>query len=253
MSQTVERALDIVSFIAERPRTLGEVAELLGVHKSTALRLIQTLESRGFAHRSPDGRHVAGLALVALGQSALEQIDLRTIAHPVLRALSDRVGHTIHLAQRVGEEILYIDKVEGAGTVAMGSRVGRAADLHTAGVSKAILAFMNDAGRRSILKRAAFEQYTSTTILTMGALLSELDITRQRGWAEDDGEKEDYINCVALPIFDASGQVTAAMSVTALRAVAPLEDLRERVPEFRRVAVTISRELGWKGEDYARR
>lgn len=250
MSQTVERAIEIVRFTAGQPRSLAEVAELLGVHKSTALRLLQTLEEGGFTRRLPDGRHGAGFALISLAQSALEQMDLRTIARPHLERLNDRIGHTVHLAQIFGDDIVYVDKVEGSGVVAMGSRIGRTVDLHTSGVAKVILAYLPEAKRNEFLRRIDFVPYTTTTILTAGALRHELDLTRQRGWAEDDGEKEEYINCIAFPIFDASRQVVAGISVTALRAALPLERLREGAAEFRSVAWDISRELGWEGETH---
>lgn len=253
MSQTVERAIEIIKFIAVEPRSLGEVSEMLEVHKSTALRLLQTLEEGGFARRMPDGKHGVGLAIIPLAQSALDQIDTRTLAHPHLQKLNERVGHTIHLAQLIGDEVIYIDKVEGSGTVAMGSRIGLAAETHTAGVAKVILAYVNDNRRDEAIQRSTFVRYTPSTILTATALKRDLERTRQRGWAEDDGEKEDYINCVAFPIFDASGRVTVGMSVTALRAAEPLDSLREKIPEFRRVALAISRELGWKGDEHGRR
>ncbi|MEB4614566.1 IclR family transcriptional regulator [Leucobacter sp. M11] len=253
MSQTVERAIEILRFVADKPRSLGEVSEMLGVHKSTALRLLQTLEGQGFARRLPDGSHAIGFAIIPLAQHALDQIDIRTLAHPHLQKLNERMRHTIHLAQLIGDDVIYVDKVEGTGTVAMGSRIGLPAEPHTAGVAKVILAYLSETKRDRVLRRSTFTKYTPTTILSPAALQRELERTRKRGWAEDDGEKEDYINCVALPIFDASGRVSVGMSVTALRAAAPLEALREKLPEFRRVAFAISRELGWKGDEYGRR
>lgn len=253
MSQTVERAIEILKFIGLKPRALGEVSEMLEVHKSTALRLLQTLEKKGFARRMPDGKHGIGLAIIPLAQNALDQMDIRTIAHPHLQKLNESVRHTIHLAQLIGNEIIYIDKVEGSGTVAMGSRIGLPAEIHTAGVAKAILAYLSDNRRDEVIRRANFVRYTPTTILTASALRRELEITRQRGWAEDNREKEDYINCVAFPIFDAAGAVKAGMSVTALLAAEPLDKMREKIPEFRRIAFVISQELGWDGNEYGRR
>jgi DNA-binding IclR family transcriptional regulator len=252
MSQTVARAIRIMKFIGPIPRSLSEVAELIGVHKSTALRLLQTLEADGFSRQLPDGKHTLGFGVIPLAQYAIDQIDIRALAHPHLRQLSERVGHTVHLAQLMADEVIYVDKVEGNGTVVMGSRIGLSAEGHSAGVAKVILAHLPERAREDAVKRLSFRQHTATTIVTPYALLRELDLIRQRGWAEDDGEKEDYINCVALPIFDASGRATIGMSVTALRAVAPLSQLREQIVDFRAVADSISRELGWNGDVDAR-
>ncbi|MBU4556967.1 MAG: IclR family transcriptional regulator, partial [Actinobacteria bacterium] len=138
--------------------------------------------------------------------------------------------------------------IEGTGAIAMGSRVGLAANLHTAGVAKVILAFSDEPTRRRLERGITFERFTPNTIVAPAKLEEDLSVSRSRGWAEDDGEKEEYINCVALPIFDANGHLCAGMSVTSLRAVMPLEQLRRHVPDFKDVAQRISKELGWNGE-----
>lgn len=246
MSQTVSRAIEIIRFIGAKPRTLTEVSEHLDVHKSTALRLLQTLVKEGFARQDPSGRYKVGFGLISLASASLDELEIRTIAHPHLQALVDQYGHTVHLAQLVDDEIRYIDKIEGSGPVSMGSRVGLSVDMHTAGVAKAILANLDKGMRERLAKKITFSRFTPTTIVTPARLAEELELTRIRGWAEDDGEKEDYINCVALPIFNARGQVCAGMSVTALKAVAPLVELRRDLPAFQEVAQSISRELGWQ-------
>ncbi|MBO3088260.1 IclR family transcriptional regulator [Cellulomonas dongxiuzhuiae] len=246
MSQSVARAAHVLRLVAERPQSLSEIATALDVHKSTALRMLQTLVAEGFARQGSDGLYVLGFGLIALVGNSLDRMEVRSVARPHLTALVDQYGHTVHLAQLVDDEIRYVDKIDGRGPVSMGSRVGATVDLHTAGVAKAILASVDDATRRRLERHITFQRYTSTTIVTPERLGEELAVTRARGWAEDDGEKEDYINCVALPIFDGRGQVCASMSITALRAVASLDDLRRLVPAFRQVSESISRELGWR-------
>lgn len=247
MSQTVTRALSIVKFFAETPRTLGEVADHLAVHKSTALRLLQTLEAEGFARQQADGRYTVGFLMVSIGQRSLDDLEIRGIARPHLLQLSEQYGHTIHLAQLINDDVVYVDKVDGRGAVNMHSRVGRPAELHTAGVAKAILANVDDDLRRTILKRATYQRYTSTTLTTPSELSAELETIALRGWAEDNAEFEDYLGCIAAPIRNARGQVFAAVSITALRALASREALAEYVPELLKTAAAISAELGWLG------
>jgi DNA-binding IclR family transcriptional regulator len=250
MSQTVARAIDVVTYVSLASRSLGEVADHLGVHKSTALRLLQTLEEGGFVRRLADGRYGMGFELIALGQIALDQVEARSIAHKELQALADRIGHTVHLGQMVGTQIIYVDKIDGRGSVAMGSRIGLTAKIHTAGVAKVIAAFQSPADRDRLIGDSAFERYTDTTLTSKEQLIEDLDKIQARGWAEDNGEHEDYINCVALPIYDARGKVTYGLSVTALRAVATLDQLRHDLPLFRDVAHRISQNLGWKGHEW---
>ncbi|MFC3996706.1 IclR family transcriptional regulator [Nocardiopsis sediminis] len=253
MSQTVARAIDIIGFVSRQGRSLGDVAEHLGVHKSTALRLLQTLEESGFVRRLPEGGYGMGFRLIALGQMALDQVEARSLAHPVLQGLSERSGHTVHLGELVGDQVVYVDKIEGRGSVAMGSRIGLPAKTHTAAVAKVITAHQDAATRARILDGATFHRYTPTTVVDRSELERELDLTRERGWAEDRGEHEDYINCLALPVFDARGRVAHAISVTALSAVAPLPELRAHIDDFRQATIQVSRKLGWRGDPSGQR
>jgi DNA-binding IclR family transcriptional regulator len=249
MSQTVARALSIIEFFAEKPRSLTAVSQHLEVHKSTALRLLQTLEAGGFARQNADGAYTVGFRMVALAQQALDDIDVHAVAHPHLLALSRRIGHTLHLAQLMDDEIVYIDKVEGEGAVKMRSRVGSPAELHTAGIAKVVLAYLEEPVQSRLLQRVTYRRFTDTTLTSAASLRHELEKTVVRGWAEDDGEFEDYINCIALPIRNARGVVRAGLSMTAVRALAPLEELRAYVPQLKEAATAISRELGWVGTE----
>ena len=143
MSQTVERALRILKLISASPRSLTELAQNIGVHKSTALRLLQTLEQADTVRQDSAGKYVLGFGIIPLAESAINQIDTRGIAHPFLEKLASEIGHTVHLGQLIDKRVIYVDKVDGAGTVAMGSRIGLPAELHTAAVAMVMLACMH--------------------------------------------------------------------------------------------------------------
>lgn len=246
MSVTVHRALTAIEFLAGRPRTLTEITKFLEVHKSTALRLMQTLEKDGFA-RVAGGRYAIGFRMITLAHTALDAIDLRTAARDHLVRLSDQFGHTIHLAQPTPSGIVYVDKIEGPGALRMQSQVGSSAVLHTSGLAKAILAHLEDPERGTLLKRVTYEKYTARTITTPAAFTHELKTIRERGWAEDDAEYEDFVNCVAVPLFGFGGRVVGSISITALRAMVPMEQLRDFVPTLRSSAHAISLECGASG------
>jgi DNA-binding IclR family transcriptional regulator len=221
MSQTVERAVAIIEQISDRPASLGEVAERLGVHKSTALRLLQTLERAGFARRGDGGRYTVGTRLIGIATKALDSIDLRD------------------------GDIVYIDKYEGRSAVRMYSRIGKTASRHASGVGKTILAHQPDAA----LSRIDYTRHTAKTLVTPESLRRELAAIRDRGYATDDGEFEDVINCVAAPIRSGDGQVRSAISISAPKMVTPLEDLELLVPDLLGTARAISRDYGWSASD----
>lgn len=245
MSQTVERAIAIVEFLAGGPRSLTAVSEHLGVHKSTALRLLQTLEASGYARRGEDGRWLVGIGLIQVAQHALDSLDVRSIAAPYLRELEKLCGHTVHLAQLVDDAVVYIDKAEGHDSVRMYSRIGKKAEIHASGIGKAILAFVEQPLRDDIIDGLALTPYTQTTITTPDDFRRELAAIRERGWARDRGEFEDFVNCIAAPVRGSDGLVRVGLSVTTLQVVSPLGKLEHLVPELLRTADAISCAYGW--------
>jgi len=247
VSQTVERAVAIIEQISEQPASLGEVAERLGVHRSTALRLLHTLERAGFARRGEGGKYAVGTRLIGIATKALDSLDLREVARPHLSRLNEACGHTIHLASLLDGEIVYIDKYEGRTSIRMYSRIGKTAAVHASGVGKAILAQLGADELDELLARATFTRFTGLTITSQDAYRAELAGVRERGYARDDGEFEDVINCVAAAIRSSDGRVRSAISVSAPKMMVPLAELELLVPDLLATAGAISRDYGWNG------
>ncbi|PFG30112.1 IclR family transcriptional regulator [Paramicrobacterium agarici] len=243
MSQSVKRAARIVDSIAEEPKTVVQLAEEFELHRSTMFRELQALEEVGYARRRKDGTYTLGFHLVSLAQSSLESVDLREVASAPLRRLHRVVGNTVHLAALMDDAIIYVDKVEDASGVRMYSRVGAPVRTHCSGVGKAILANLDDSQRDAVLATTDWAKYTENTITTREALDVELAAIAEQGWSVDDGEFEDFVNCVAVPIVTRAG-VVGALSVTAIRMVEDLEQLKTRLPLMQQTAAQIARELG---------
>ncbi|OII70619.1 MULTISPECIES: IclR family transcriptional regulator [unclassified Streptomyces] len=243
MSQTVDRALSILPLLAEGPADLGHVAQRLGVHKSTALRLLRTLHAHGLVHRQPDHRYRLGARLLALAQQAAENLDVREIAHPHLVRLGEETGHTVHLAVREEDEVLYVDKVDSRYPVRMYSRIGRPVAVTVAAVAKVLLADLPDIERHALTARLDYPRYTARSTPDAAAYREELAAVRARGWAADLGGHEESINCVAAPVRGADGRAAAALSLSAPNVVATADDLLALLPLVRRTADAVSRDL----------
>jgi DNA-binding IclR family transcriptional regulator len=242
MSQTVDRALSILPLLARGPADLGTVADELGVHKSTALRLLRTLHEHGLVHRQRDQRYRLGVKLFALAQEAALSLDVREVAHPHLMALNESCGHTVHLAVYEEREVLYIDKVESRYPVRMYSRIGKAVPITVAAVAKLLLADLPEPERRALAERLDYPMYTPRSTPGAAAFLKELAVVRDQGWATDLGGHEESINCVGAPIKGPDGRVVAAMSVSAPNVVVTAEELLGLLPHVRRTADAIGRE-----------
>lgn len=243
MSQSVKRAADILDAIATRPSTVAQLAESFGIHRSTMFRELQTLVQVGFARRLPDGTYAPSFRLAVLGSAALENLDLRAVAFAHVRRLHRAVGNTVHVGALVDDEIVYVDKAEDSAGVRMYSRVGSTVRPQCSAIGKAILAGLPVLRRDAVLARVDWRRHTPRTITTRAGLDVELERVARQGWAADDGEFEDFVNCVAVPITSSAG-VLGALSLTALRVVEDLPRLQERLPLLHRTAAQISRELG---------
>ncbi len=246
MAQSVQRAINLIRRSAEHPLSLTEAAEVLGVHKSTALRILQTLEAARFVRKTGAGTYVLGSGLIELSELALGSIDLRQFASDYLRRLQRLTGHTVHLAQLTGDEIVYTDKVDSPAfdAVKLPSRIGRAVSLYASAVGKVILAHLGREERDRLLSHVVFEQYTDTTFADRNSLDDELERVAEAGWAADNGEHDSYVMCLAAPVRDSRGQVIGAISLTAIEVIATLDQLKEKLPNLLETASLISKELG---------
>ncbi|MHA6799382.1 IclR family transcriptional regulator [Bounagaea algeriensis] len=245
MSQSLERGLVVLTELAANPLTLDELAEKLGVHKSTAMRLLRTLESHRFVRRVDQHRYRLGSTLFGLANQALEDLDVRGVARPGLESLGSRTGHTVHLAICEADEVVYIDKVDSNQPVRMYSRVGRRAPLHCTAMGKVLVAGRSGQARSQLANGLEYPALTANTITTPERFLAELDRVKQQGYAVDDAEHEDFIHCVAAPLRNDHGEVIAAISVSAPKVLLDRAGLLALVDDLLATAGRISAELGW--------
>ncbi|GIH51843.1 transcriptional regulator, IclR family [Microbispora rosea] len=250
MAQSIQRAINLIRVAAEHPLTLTEAADVLGVHKSTALRILQALEAARFVRKTGAGTYVFGSGLIELSELALGSMDLRQFASAHLRRLQGQTGHTVHLAQLTGNEIIYIDKVDSPAfdAVKLPSRIGRAVSLYASAVGKAILAYLPREDRDRLLAHVDFDRYTDTTITDRESFEAELAQVREQGWSVDNGEHDAYVMCVAAPVRDSRGKVVAAVSITAIEVIETLDQLKEKLPLLLETATLISQEVGYTPE-----
>lgn len=244
MSQSLSRGLQILQHLDAEGRTLDELARELGVHKSTVLRLLRSLEEQRFVRRDAAHRYYLGSQLFALATDALRQHYVLEHAQPHLRALSRAVGgHTVHLAARDGDQIVYIDKVESTHAIRMYSRVGLTAPAYCTAVGRVLTAARPRQEWPEILAGLDLRAYTPNTVTDPEALLGVLDQVAQQGWAVDRAEHEDFITCVAAPIRDVEGDVAAAVSITVPNVLLPPEDVEALIPELIAAAAAIEADL----------
>jgi DNA-binding IclR family transcriptional regulator len=243
MSATLARALEVLDVLAARPRSLPELTELFEAHRTTLLRQLRTLEHAGIVVARDDGSFAIGPRIISIATRALDTFELRPLAHARLRELQATAGHTVHLAQLVDGRILYIDKVDDDSGVRLHSRVGRSVIPHAAGVGKAVLSLLDTTQRDRVLADTQWTAYTSRTITSRVELDAELERVRERGYALDDGEFEDFVTCIAVPFRNGSQTLVGAISITALRPQKDLDYMKSLLPELQAAVDDITRQL----------
>lgn len=215
--QSVSRAFALLELVAQsnNGRSISELSEASNLPLATTHRLLNTLVQLGYVEQDAETRlYGLGLRFLHLHGHVIRRLNLAEQAMPQMKVLMRRVNETVHLAVLDDTQILYIDRVEGLQTVGMYTQIGKRAPAHATALGKAMLAFLPDSVWRYVAERTGLPRLSPTTITTVEAFEAELAATRQRGYAIDNSETGEPVRCVAAPIYDYTGQVIAAASIS---------------------------------------
>src|SRR3954447_24108884 len=243
--QSVDRALTILEVLARVGEAgVTEIAADLGVHKSTAFRLVATLEAHRLVEQTTGrGRYRLGVGLLRLAGATTARLDLVQEARPVCRQLAAETGETVNIAVLSESSALYLDQVAGSSALQPHNWVGQHIPLHATSNGKVLLSGLDAEQLAELL--GPLSRYTPLTITTRARLRDELDRVREQGYAVAVDELEEGLTAVAAPIRNAHGDVVASMSVSG-----PTFRLSERrvetvVPQLVGAAAEVSHRLGW--------
>lgn len=246
--QALVRALALLNRIAEAAdggASLTELAQQVGLAPSTAHRLLTTLEQERYVRFDHDGRLWSiGAQTFVVGCAFTKSRNLAGIARPYMRRLMEQSGETVNLAVEEQGEMVYLAQVECRQMMRAFARPGSRVPLHCSAVGKAVLSAGTDRSLSKLLLRHGMPRLTAKTITVPALLRADLERARVLGYAIDDEEHAVGLRCIAAPIFDDSGEVVAALSVSGPMArivderIAPLSAL------VLRAARAISAEMG---------
>ena len=248
--QSVDRAIAILYLLAEQGRDgagVTEVATVLGVHKSTAFRLIGALENGDLVEQLEErGKYHLGRGIVRLAGATTAQLELPTESRPVCRRLAAELGETVNVAIADAGEATSILEEYGSSAVSGRNWTGQRTPLHATATGKALLASADDDTMKEALAADLLE-YTPHTITDASALEAELGKVRARGWASTAEELEIGLNAVAAPIRNATGEVVAAVGVSGPSYRLTVESFPDVAAHLLKGAREISTRLGYFG------
>ncbi len=214
--KALDRALLVLEALARmQGATLTALADEMGQSAATLYRILVTLEGRGMVESDPALQtwHI-GPGAFLIGSVFLRRTSVVERSRPIMRDLMAATGETANLGVERGTHVLFVSQVETHQAIRAFFPPGAMSPLFASGVGKALLAQQSDAGLDRYLRDAALEAFTPKTLADPAALRADLALTRARGYAFDDEERNMGMRCIAAPVFNAHGEAVAGISVS---------------------------------------
>jgi IclR family transcriptional regulator, KDG regulon repressor len=249
--QSIGRAFAIIEEIARNRDGIGlaELSKRVGLHNSTTFHLVKTMVSLGYVRQLKDSkRYRIGRPLFALAASALDEIEMMSLATPVLDELARATGESAHFSVPMGDAVVVLARTSGPGAFQLTDRVGVVRPAHCTALGKIMLAALVPDQFARYLQRAELKAYTTKSITSAEQLAREIAEVRRAGLAIDDGEFDSELRCAALPVRDFSGRVIGAIGISGPVWRLSIEALQKRARIVRAAADRLSAEFGYAGE-----
>lgn len=247
--QSVDRAITVLEILArEGSAGVSEVAAEIGVHKSTAFRLLAALEERDLVEQNVDrGKYQLAFGILRLASSIPARIDLVRQAQPLLDELASEIDETINIAVVREHYAVNVQQAMSSAAVASQNWVGQLTALHATSSGKILLAYMPESRLEAIIEKAGLPKLTANTITSRRALLAELATVREAGFATAHEELEIGLNASAVPIRDHTGTVVAALSAAGPAYRFTDVEIERTAKNLKETGARISHRIGWMG------
>ncbi|OLO28634.1 IclR family transcriptional regulator [Alkalihalophilus pseudofirmus] len=244
-NKTVVKSMKLLDlFRTHKKLSLIEMVELSGIPKTSVHRMIGSLEEMGFLSKDQEGKYTLGMLFLEFGQLVADRLDIRQIAHPVMKELRDKVGEAVNLTMRDHHDAIYIEKLDTIHPVRLFTKVGRRSPLYAGACSRIILANLSDVEIDEYLNMTKLSPYGTGTITDKEKLRMILRQSRLDGYTVSYSELENQTSSVAAPIFDHTGHVVGGLSIAGPDIRFQKEQLPILIEEVKQAAAHISRSLG---------
>jgi len=253
--QSIGRAFAIIEEIARNRDGIGlaELSKRVGLHNSTTFHLVKTLVGLGYVRQLKDSkRYRIGRPLFALAASALDEVEMTSLAAPVLDELARATGESAHFSVPMGDAVVVLARTSGPGAFQLTDRVGVVRPAHCTALGKIMLTALEPAQLTRYLRHAELKAYTPKSITSPERLAREVAEVRRTGLAIDDGEFDPEMRCVAVPVRDFSGRTVGAIGISGPIWRLSIEALHKRARNVRAAADRLSAEFGFAGESEPR-
>jgi DNA-binding IclR family transcriptional regulator len=243
--QSVDRAIAVLELLASRGESgITEIAGQLGVHKSTASRLVSVLEGRGLVEQlGQRGKYVIGFGVVRLAGAAIARMDLASLGQAICQTVADRIGETVNIAVLDDDVAINITQARGTSAISAQNWIGQRTPLHATSSGKVLLAYADETTRARLLAEP-LPAYTRNTITDPAALTEVLDQVPTAGYATTYEELETGLHAVAVPVRGPGNRPLAAISASGPAFRLPKRRVPEIVTELTAAATELAGLLG---------
>ncbi|MDP9904451.1 MULTISPECIES: IclR family transcriptional regulator [Arthrobacter] len=245
--QSVDRALQILEILSRDGHAgVSEIAEEIGIHKSSVSRLLGSLVSREMVHQNSDrGKYQLGFGILRLASSIPGRLSLVREARPVLESLAEEFKETVNLAVLRSNYAVNVDQAMGPSSLATYDWVGGLTPLHATSSGKVLLAALSADERDRILTEAGFHARTPRTITNREDLEKQLIDVAHDGYAETREELEIGLNAIAVPIYNHLGTVIGAVSISGPAFRFDPQKIPGLIDALRQAGIRISVQMGY--------
>ena len=245
--QSVDRAITVMEILArEGSAGVSEIAAEVGVHKSTAFRLLAALEDHDLVEQNHErGKYQLSFGVLRIASSIPTRLDVVRQAQAVVDGLAARLDETINVAVVREHYAVHVQQALGSAAVATQNWVGQLTPLHATASGKVLLAFMSDQLCKATLDRADLQAFTEHTITSRKALMEQLHQVRADGFATAYEELETGLNAAAVPVRDHTGAVVAALSSSGPAYRMDKAGTEAQIEDLKSAGAQISRRMGY--------
>lgn len=232
------RMIDVLSS-SEHGLSLSELEQRLIIPRTTAFRILQTLCQQQLVEKHGK-KYLAGTQLYKLGLSLLASQPIKQCALPMLQQLSLSTGFSCHLALPHARGSLLVEVYDSPNPLRMAARPGTVVPFNCSASGKLFLAFRHFDEVSTLLDGGCFESRTPQSIMGAAEMKSELQRVLARGYATDEQEYHNDVRCLAAPVRDEHGLVTAAIGVSAPAVLFKKQQIQDIAALVKQSAIDVS-------------